>query len=146
MTVPSEYPYNPKLWLILLNISTSVVWIAVVWIAMNGSNPGRTALWLGLLPLALAFFITLRRVAFRRTLRLDTDGLVVPSGLLRLRPTLVRYVDVERVWETRLPFTVVLSIATRTSKVEVVSFMLPNLASYDEVATFLHSLTTRGPN
>jgi hypothetical protein len=141
VTLPLEYPYKPKLWIILLTFSSGVAWIT-----LSRSNLRGTALWFGLLPLAVAFLTTLRRVAFRRMLRLDTDGLVVLSGFLRFRPTLVRYVDIERVWETRLPFTVVLSIATRAGKFEVVSSMLPNLASYSEIATFLYFLIGRRLN
>jgi hypothetical protein len=140
MTLPLEYTYNPKLWMILLNYSTGAVWVA-----LNLSNPREIWLWIGLVPLVLALFMTLRRAAFRRVLRLDTDALVVPSGPFRLRPTLVRYVDIERVWETRLPFTVVLSISTKTGKVEVVSSMLAHRALYREIATFLYSLTNSGP-
>jgi hypothetical protein len=70
---------------------------------------------------------------------LDRDALVVPTGFSRVRTKGVPYTSIERVWETRLPFAVVLSVATKEGKFEVVSTMLPDANSYIDIGRFLYA-------
>ena len=79
--------------------------------------------------------------------RLREEVVALPDTYLRsdsdLRATRIPYTSIERVWETSLPFTTVLSIATKEGKFEFVSTMLPDARSYVDVGKFLNSRSSR---
>ena len=79
-----------------------------------------------------------RRLSCNRYLRLDSDGLILPTGFLRLRPARIPYTSIERVWQTSIPWMAVLCIATKEGKFEVLSGMLPDTGSYLAVREFLN--------
>jgi hypothetical protein len=88
----------------------------------------------------MGLLATVRRYFFDCSLVLEQDALLVPTGFYRTRTARVMYSSIERVWETRLPFTLVLSVATRQGKkFEIVSTMLPDANSYLEIGKFLHA-------
>jgi hypothetical protein len=89
--------------------------------------------------------LAVRRLAFKCYLVLDSDAFVLPTGFLRVRTVRIPYTAIERIWETRLPFAVVLSVSTKEGKFEVVSAMLPDAGSYIDVGKFLYAQVAR-PN
>ena len=102
-------------------------------------RPHGFVLWIGLALTILGFLLTVRRLAFKCYLVLDEDSLILPTGFGRVRTTRIPYTSIERIWETSLPFTTVLSLATKEDKFEVVSIMLPDARSYVDVVKFLNS-------
>jgi len=100
-------------------------------------------LWFGVLPIILGLLATVRRLAFKGHLMLDQDAITLPTGFGRVRTKRIPYASIERVWETRLPLTVVLSLATKEGKFEVVSTMLPDHGSYIAVGKFLYAQVGR---
>ena len=139
MNLPRQYSYNPRSWLIVLLFGAGVAWIAVETL-LCGCRPHRTiSLLVGLSPIILGSLLTVRRLAFKRYLVLDTDALMLPTGFLRVRTARIPYMSIERVWQTRLPFAAVLSVATKEGKFDVVSAMLPDAGSYIDVGKFLSS-------
>lgn len=95
--------------------------------------------WFGLVPILFGLLLVLRRLTFHRTLRLDCDALLLPTGFLRVRTAWVPYNSIERVWQTNIPWMAVLCIATKNGKFEVLSGMLPDADSYLAVRDFLTS-------
>jgi hypothetical protein len=87
----------------------------------------------------LGLLVTVRRLVFKSYLVLDKDALILPTGFGRVRTKRVPYASIERVWETRLPFTIVLSVGTKEGKFEVVSAMLPEASSYVDIGKFLYA-------
>jgi hypothetical protein len=108
-----------------------------------GCWPHGFVLWFGLAPTILGLLLTVRGIAFKCFLVLDEDALILPIGFGRVRTTRIPYTSIERVWETSLPFTTVLSVATKEGKFEVVSAMLPNAGSYIDVGKFMYAQADR---
>ena len=74
---------------------------------------------------------------FRRRLLLGKNELTVPTGFLNLRTATIAYNSLERVGRVYLPLTVVLRIATKRERFQIVSVMLPDDTSYLAVEKFL---------
>ena len=142
MNLPRQYSYNPRLSLVLLLSGGGIVWLIVGGLVC-GCRPHGFLLWLGLAPIIFGLLLTVRRLAFNCYLVLDLDALLLPTGFGRVRTTRIPYTSIERVWETRLPFATVLSIATKGGKFEVVSTMLPDARSYVDVGRFLNSRSSQ---
>ncbi|SRR6266705_3298304 len=142
MNLPRQYSYNPRLWLIVLTFGGGIAWITAVGL-LCACRPHAISLSFGLAPIILGLLLTVRRLAFKRYLLLDTDALVLPTGFLRVRTTRIPYMSIERVWQTRLPFAAVLCVATKEARFDVVSAMLPDVASYIDVGKFLNSQMDR---
>jgi len=142
MNLPCRYSYNPRLPLVFLLFGGGLAWL-LVGALVCGCRPHGFVLWFGLAPIILGLLATVRRLAFKCALVLDEDALVLPTGFGRVRTTRIPYTSIERVWETSLPFTTVLSLATKGGKFEVVSTMLPDAPSYVEVGKFLTSHSSR---
>ncbi len=138
MNLPSQYSYNPRLWLVALTFGAGFAWLTLMGFEC-GCWPHGFSLWFGVLPIMLGLFATVRRFLFKSYLVLDKDALVVPTRFGRVRTKRVPYTSIERVWETRLPFAVVLSVATKEGKFEVVSTMLPDTNSYIDIGKFLYA-------
>jgi hypothetical protein len=136
MNLPRQYPYNPRLSLVAFIAGAGFAWLSLMGL-FCGCWPHGFSLWFGVAPIVLGLLLTVRRLVFKCYLVLDKDALILPTGFGRVRTKRVPYMSIERVWETRLPFTVVLSIATKEGKFEVVSAMLPDAGSYMDVGKFL---------
>jgi hypothetical protein len=144
MNLPRQYSYNPRWSLVFLLFGGVLAWLVVVGLAC-GCRPHGFVLWFALALSILGLLSTVRRLAFKCYLVLDKDALLLPTGFGRVRTKRVPYASIERIWETRLPFTVVLSVGTKEGKFEVVSAMLPDAGSYIEVGRFLYAQVNR-PN
>ena len=138
MNLPRQYSYNPKWRLIILLFGAGFTWIALQTF-FCGCIPHGFSLWFGSLPIMFGLLLAVRRLAFNRYLRLDSDGLILPTGFLRVRTTRVPYISIERVWQTSIAWMGVLCIATKEGKFEVISGMLPEPGSYLAVEEFLNS-------
>jgi hypothetical protein len=144
MNLPRQYSYNPRWSLVFVLFGSGLAWLVVVGLVC-GCRPHGFVLWFGLAPTILGLLLAIRRLAFRCHLVLAEDALIVPTGFGRVRTKRVPYTSIERVWETRLPFTVVLSVSTKEGKFEVVSAMLPDAGNYIDVGKFLYAQVDR-PN
>jgi len=122
MNLPHQYSYNARLSLVFLLFGGGVAWLIVTGIGC-GCTPHGFALWFGLAPIILGLLITVRRLAFKCYLVLDEDALILPTGFRRMRTIRIPCTSIERVWETSLPFTTVLCLATKEGKFEIVSGM-----------------------
>jgi hypothetical protein len=142
MNLPSQYSYNPRLSLVFLLFGGGFGWL-LVGALVCGCIPHGFVLWFGLAPTILGFLVIVRRLAFKCFLVLEEDALILPTGFGRVRTTRIPYASIERVWETSLPFSTVLSIATKEGKFEIISMMLPDTLSYSDVVEFLNSRSGR---
>ncbi len=138
MDLPQQFPYRPRLWLILFNLGAGCAWLGVQRVE-SSHWPQGFRLWFGLLPLALGLLTGLQRLVFRRDLLLGKNELTLPTGFLNLRTATIGYGTLERVWRVYLPLTVVLRITTKQRCFQVVSVLLPDNASYLAVEKFLLS-------
>jgi hypothetical protein len=104
-----------------------------------GCRPNTVSLSFGLASLLFGLLLTIRRLAFKRYLVLDSDALVLPTGFLRITNTRIPYVNISRVRQIRLLWMPVLCVGTKQGKFEVVSELLPQAGSYIAVGEFLHA-------
>ena len=136
MELAHQYPYNPRLRLILLVFGCGLLWIAVQWLSW-GHMPTGFSLWFGFIPIALALMLGVRRISVERFLLLDNDGMVLPTGLFQMGTARIEYASIKRVWRHYLPATVVLRVATEKHTFEIVSMLLPDNESYRAIEEFL---------
>ena len=136
MELPHQYPYNPRVRLILFVLGTGLLWIAVQWLSW-GRLPTGFSLWFALVLVTLAFILAVRRTAFERYLLLDSDSMVLPTGLFQIGTTRIPYSSIVRVWRHYLPATVVLRVATQNRTFDIVSVLLPDNESYRALEGFL---------
>jgi hypothetical protein len=96
----------------------------------------------------MGLLLAARRLFFRRFLVLGNDGLDLPSGLGRLRSVQIPYTAIRQIRHTRLLWMSVLRVATNNVTFEILSGMLPDTASYIEVANLLNAAadTKRNPS
>jgi hypothetical protein len=137
MELPHQYPYNPRLRLILLVFGSGLLWIAVQWLSW-GRMPTGFSLWFGLIPIGLALIVGVRRISAERHLLLDNDSMVLPTGLFQMRTARIEYTSIKAVWQHYLPWTVVLRVATEKRTFEIVSTLLPDNESYRALEEFLN--------
>jgi len=142
MNLPTRYPYNLRWRLILFAIGSGFLFWAVIGLECS-CWPHGFALWFGVTPIIFGLFATVRRLAYDVYLVLDQDAITLPTGLGRVRTKRIPYAYIERAWETKLPLTLVLSLATKEGKFETVSTMLPDHASYLDVGRFLYTRVGR---
>jgi hypothetical protein len=76
--LPYQYPYNPRLGLILLIFGVGLLWIAVLWLP-GGRVPTGFSFWFGFVPITLALLLGVRRIFLERYLYLDNDGHGTPN-------------------------------------------------------------------
>jgi hypothetical protein len=136
MELPHQYPYNPRRRIIFLLSGVGLLWIGVQRLS-GGRMPTGFSLWFGLVPIALALLLGLRRILFDRRLLLDNDGMILPTGLLQTGTARIDYTSIERVWRHYLPATVILRVATEKHIFEIVSVLLPDNTSYLTLEEFL---------
>jgi hypothetical protein len=136
MELPHQYPYNPRPRIIFLLSGVGLLWIGVQ--RLSGERmPTGFSLWFGLVPIALALLLGLRRILVDRRLLLDNDGMILPTGLLQTGTARIDYTSIERVWRHYLPATVILRVATEKHIFEIVSVLLPDNTSYLTLEEFL---------
>ena len=99
--------------------------------------PNGFSLWFGLIPIALALIVALRRISVERYLLLDNNSMVPPTGLFQMQTAKVEYTSIKRVWRHYLPLTVLLRVATEKRTFEIVSTRLPDNESYRALEEFL---------
>lgn len=136
MELPNQYPYNPRVRLILCVFGAGLLWIAVQWLS-RGHLPTGFSLWFSLAPIAVALINAVRRMSVERYLLLDNESMVLPIGLFHMGTARIEYSGIVRVWRHYLPATVVLRVATQNCTFDVVSKQLPNNASYRAIEGFL---------
>jgi len=122
--------------LILFVLGTGLLWIAVQWLSW-GRLPTGFSLWFALVPVTLAFILAARRTAVERYLLLDSDSMVLPTGLFQIGTTRIPYSSIVRVWRHYLPATVVLRVGTQNRTFDIVSVLLPDNESYRALEGFL---------
>jgi hypothetical protein len=113
-----------------------LLWIGVQWLESRRTPEG-FSLWFGLVPIALALLLAMRRILFDRCLVLDDDHMILPTGLLQTGTTRIEYKSIKRVWRHYLPMAVVLRVATSEGIFEIVSALLPDNESYRTLEEFL---------
>jgi hypothetical protein len=137
MDLPHRYSYNPRPRLILFVSEAGLLWIGMGWFSL-GRIPTGIGLWLGIVLVILALLLAVRRVSFDRRVLLEQGEMILPTGPLQIRTAHIPYSDIQRVWRHNLlPGAVVLRIATEKHTFEIVSFLLPNAASYCAIEDFL---------
>jgi hypothetical protein len=122
--------------LILFVLSSGLLWIGVEWLSL-GYMPNGFSLWFGLVPIALAFVVGVRRISVAHYLLLENDTMVLPTRPFQMRTAKIEYASIKRVWRHYLPMTVVLRVATENRTFEVLSSLLPDNESYRAVEAFL---------
>jgi hypothetical protein len=145
MNLPSQYSYNLRWRFIVFALGAGFAWLTVMGLECT-CWPHGFMLWFGALPIVLGLLAIVRRLAFKGHLMLDEDAITLPTGFGRVRTKRIPYASIQRVWETRLPLTVVLSLATKEGKFEVLSTMLPDHRSYIDVGKFLYAQVLLRPS
>ena len=138
MNLPQEYPYNPRLFVIIWCIGAGAAWIAIVWY-LSDHRARLASLSIGLVVILMGLLVTARRLTMNRRLILDEDALVLPTGFLQMWTTRILYKDMEAVWQTFLPNTGVIRISTKDRKFQIVSTLLPDNKTYRDLREFLYS-------
>jgi hypothetical protein len=136
MNIPHRYPYNPQPRLILWVSGAGLAWIAIQRLSW-GRLPTGFSLWFGLVPVVLAMLLVVRRVMGDRSVLLNEDEMILPTGFLQTGTSRILYSSIQRVWRHYLPATVVLRVATERRTHEIVSMLLPDSESYLAIERFL---------
>jgi hypothetical protein len=136
MELPHQYPYNPRLRLVLFVLGTGLLWIVVQWLSW-GRLPTGFSLWFALVPITLAVILAVRRISVERYLLLDNDCMVLPTGLFQKGTTRIPHSSIVRIWRHYLPMTVVLRVATQKRTFNIVSVVMPDNESYRALEGFL---------
>jgi hypothetical protein len=92
--------------------------------------------WITLIFGGMSLVLVVRRTMFKRFLELGTATFSVPHGFLRLRPREIAYAEIVGVWQSALPLTAVLHVATATTKAEIFSMMLADAETYIALRSF----------
>lgn len=144
MEVPHQYPYNPPLRSILLFFGSGFLWIASDWLpyVVRGTHIPGFHLWsslFGLIPIAVALIVGVRRIWVEHYLLLDHDSIVLPVGLFQTRTERIEYTSIMSVWRHYLYYgTLVLWVATEKRTFKIVPSFLPDNESYDALEQFLN--------
>jgi hypothetical protein len=147
MEVPHQYPYNPALRLILVLFGSGFMWIAAdwlpYWLLPWEHIPSGFRLWeslIGLIPIALALILGVRRIWAEHYLLLDNDSMVLPIGLFQMRMAKIEYTSIRGVWRHYGPRwgTLVLRIETERQTFKVMPDFLPDNESYEALEQFLN--------
>jgi len=144
MEVPHQYPYNPRLWLAPAFFGIGLLFIAFDWFPGGHIPTGfRFDSFVGLICIALALIVGVRRIWFKRYLLLDNHSMVLPIGLFQARTAKIEYTSIRHVWlhYTYYASVAVLRVATEKRTFEIVSTLLPDDESYCAVEEFLNRKT-----
>jgi hypothetical protein len=137
MSTSQAYSYTPKMRLILLLFGSGLAWLVLQSVICGCIPRSIGILAFGLAPISGGLLLTVRRLAFDRSLVLEAEELILPTGFLRLRVTRIPYDTVERVWRFTLLGMAVICVKTKIGKFEIPSTMLPDAESYLAVEEFL---------
>jgi|SRR5579864_4430489 len=142
MEVPHQYPYKPPLRFILLSFGSGFLWIAVDWLPSRPIPPTGFRLWyslIGLIPIAFALIVAVRRIWVECYLLLDNDSMTLPIGLFQMRIAKIEYTSIRRVWQHYTTYYAVarLQVATEKQTFEILSTFLPDNESYRTLEDFL---------
>jgi len=144
MTLPQEFPYNPRPKLVAWWSGSVFAAIAVFYFESGSANHHRL-LWFGVICGIFFGFIAARAFVLRRFLLLTESGLVLPTGVGRLRSKYIPYSDIRRVWQVQIVGMPVLQLATDEGKFEIVSGLISDYRTYVAIADFLHSRAQKYP-
>jgi hypothetical protein len=136
--LPRQYSYDPRWQTVLFVSGSGCAWIAGQKL-LCGSWPHGFSLLLGVVLAASGLLLTVRRLAFKRFLVLDTDAIVLPTGFAGMRSTQIPYTSIEHVWRAYPGYALVLCLATKQGKFQLAAPMLPEPGSFLDVENFLHS-------
>jgi hypothetical protein len=134
MSPQGPYRYDPH-WRVLAFIWALAASFAIL--AVAGWHHRTFAFGASALFLCLGVPLTLRRVAFTRSLVVDEDGIWLPTGFMRVNVRRVLFAEVTAVWESFLPFTAVLCLRSRDKTFEVLSTLMPDAESYQAVGRYI---------
>jgi hypothetical protein len=139
---PHRYPYNPPLRFVLLSFSIGFLWFAVDWFRWRYTPSAGFGSWrslIGLIPIAFAIVVGVRRIFGEHCLVLDHDSLFLPIGLFQMRTEKIEYTSIRRVWRhyTTYYAVAVLQVATETRTFNIMSTFLPDNDSFCALEEFL---------
>jgi hypothetical protein len=140
MNIPHQYPYNPQPRLILWVSGAGLAWIGIQRLSWDRLPTG-FSLWFGLVPVVLAMLLVIRRLMLNRSVLLNEDEMILPTGFLQTGTARIPYSSVQRVWRHYLPATIVLRVATERRTYEIVSMLLRDRESYLAIEEFLTAKT-----
>jgi hypothetical protein len=138
VNLPCQYSYDPRSQMVLFVAGSGCAWIGVQKL-LCGCWPHGFSLLLGVVLAASGLLLTIRRLAFKRFLILETDNLLLPTGFAGMRSTRIPYASIERVWRVYAGYTLVLCLATKQGRFQLAASMLPEPGSFLDVENFLHS-------
>jgi len=138
VNLPCQYSYDPSWQTVLFVAGSGCAWIGGQKL-LCGCWPHGFSLLLGVVLVASGLLLTIRRLAFKRFLILDTDTILLPTGFAGMRSTRIPYTSIERVWRAYAGYALVLCLATKQGKFQLVPTMLPEPGSFIDVEHFLHS-------
>ena len=124
--------------MVLFVAGSGCAWIGVQKL-LCGCWPHGFSLLLGVVSVVSGLLLTIRRLAFKRFLILDTDTILLPTGFVGMRSTRIPYTSIERVWRVYAGHALVLCLATKHGKFQLAASMLPEPGSFLDVENFLHS-------
>src|SRR5437899_3117307 len=136
MDLPRQFTYGPQWRLIFCFLVAGIALLLLVRVHMVSFGVG---VGLGIMALGFALAGTLRRLVFPRSLELGQETLSVCTGFVQARVTRITYADVEQFWEVKIGRMTVLKLRTKGRTIEIVSTLLPDMASYLAVRDFLES-------
>jgi len=133
MDLPRQFPYNPQWRIILFGLAFGGAFLLlgiIHWVFLA----------FGVLFVAPALLLAVRRLAFPKFLQVGKDSLSVPKGFSRTWVAKISYADIENGWETvHGPTSATLHLRVKGRTVEISSIMLPDMASYVAVRDFVKS-------
>jgi hypothetical protein len=140
MNVPARYRYDPR-WQIVAMCWTFVAALTIAIFVVWAYVPRALGIAASVLAVfaGLGVLTTLRRYALPRSLVLDEESVYLPSGILHLNVRRVVFAETSEIWEAFIPLTVVLCLRSQGKTYELVSTLLPDHATYLEVAGYIYS-------
>ena len=144
MEVPHQYPYNPPVWRILVLFGCGFLFPATEWFRWGTDPYGFwfifIALIVGLILIAWALVLSVRRIWVGRCLLLDYDSMVLPIGPFQMRRAKIEYTSIARVWRHYFwrGDQFVLKVATEEQTFEILPAFLPDNESYRDLEEFLN--------
>ena len=96
---------------------------------------------IGLIPIALALILGVRRIWVEHYLLLDNDSMVLPIGLFQMRTARIEYTSIRSIWRRYGPYwgTLVLGLRPERQTFKVVPDFFPDNESYEALEQFLKS-------
>jgi len=146
MELPQRYPYNPPVRMILALFGGGFLFPATEWF-MWGTDPYGfwfifIALIVGLILIAWALVLSVRRICFGRCLLLDYDSMVLPIGPFQMRVAKIEYTSITRVWRHHPHYktgdSFSLRVATGEQTLKILPAFLPDNESYRALEEFLN--------